>query len=121
MSPCHSGSYDPVSEIWYCHIACIFAIVETDDYSCPVRVNTINFTVAQSRVSGNSLGQGARVLLCTPDWVFFHFQAAILAGKEKAELEAAEKENTFRCTAKDIGIEVGARWFVGHVFYTVQG
>ena len=37
---------------------------------------------------------------------FVHSQAAILASREKSELEAAEKENVFRCLTKDIGIEV---------------
>ena len=48
--------------------------------------------------------------------MFFHLQAAILAGKDRAELEAAEKGNTFHCTARDIGIEVGSGCFVGNVF-----
>ena len=48
--------------------------------------------------------------------MFFHLQAAILAGKDRAELEAAEKGNTFHCTARDIGIEVGSGCFVGIVF-----
>ena len=48
--------------------------------------------------------------------MFFHSQAAILAGKERAELEAAEKENTFHCTARDIGIEVGTGWCAGHIY-----